>query len=78
MNITHKDVPEPLHTRLTEAANETGRSLNKLILVTLEHAFVPSRASRGDVIRRIRSRRDSMESILDDAVLRAAIEGGRE
>lgn len=78
MNITVKDVPEDLHSRLKEAAEETGRSLNKLILVTLEHSFTSKRTSRPAMIRRIRSRRDKMESILDDSTLQAAIEGNRK
>ena len=78
MNITVKDVPKELHDRLKAAADETGRSLNKLILVTLEHAFVPRKTSRSALIRRIRTRREKMDSILDDSSLSAAIDGGRE
>lgn len=78
MNITIKEVPEGLHQRLRQAADETGRSLNKLILVTLEHAFAPSRVNRSVLMRRIRTRREAMDSFLDDDVLRAAIEQGRE
>lgn len=77
MNITLKDVPEDLHARLKEAADDTGRSLNKLILVALDQVFAPQRSSRPAIIRRIRSRRDKMDSILDEGTLKQAIQGNR-
>jgi hypothetical protein len=77
MNITVKDVPEELHGRLRQVADETGRSLNKLILVTLERAFVPQQANRSLVIERIRSRRERMHEILRDDMLQNAIQGDR-
>jgi hypothetical protein len=78
MNITIKEVPKELHERLREVADETGRSLNKLILVTLERALVPRKADRRALMQRIRTRRGTMDSILDDATLARAIQGGRE
>ena len=78
MNITIKEVPKELHERLRAVADETGRSLNKLILVTLERALVPRKADRRALMQRIRTRRGTMDSILDDATLARAIQGGRE
>jgi hypothetical protein len=78
MNITVKDVPKELHERLRVVADETGRSLNKLILITLERALVPQKTDRKVLLQRIRGRREKMESILDDASLASAIKGGRE
>lgn len=78
MNITVKDIPPELHERLRTVAEETGRSINKTILFTLERSLAPQKVDRNVLLRRIRSRRDGMEPILDDAGLREAIDGGRE
>ena len=78
MNITIKDVPVDLHARLRSVADETGRSLNKLILITLERALMPQKINREELLRRIRTRRRSMDFILNDSGLESAIEGGRE
>jgi hypothetical protein len=78
MNITVKDVPAELHERLRSVADETGRSLNKLILITLERALVPQKIDRDELLRRIRVRRGRMTSILDDSGLGGAIAEGRE
>ncbi len=77
-NITLKDVPDDLHERLKVAAEATGRSLNKLILTTLERSVGPRRIDRLDLLERIRSRRVSMDRILDDSFLQEAIREGRE
>jgi plasmid stability protein len=77
-NITLKDVPEDLHERLRVAAEASGRSLNKLILTTLERSLGPRRIDRLDLIERIRNRRATMDRILDDALLEEAIREGRE
>ena len=60
MNITVKDVPAELHERLRSVADETGRSFNKLILITLERALVPQKIDRDVLLRRIRVRRARM------------------
>tara|TARA_R110002049_G_scaffold108566_6_gene256885 strand:- start:105 stop:389 length:285 start_codon:yes stop_codon:yes gene_type:complete len=78
MNITVKDVPPALHERLREAADRSGRSLNKMILFTLERALTPQRTDRQRLMSRIRERRASMPSLLDDEFLAAAIREGRE
>jgi len=78
MNITVKDVPSDLHKRLKSVADETGRSINKMIIFTLERALTPQKVDREALVRRIRSRRDRMEPILDDAGLQDAINVDRE
>lgn len=77
MNITLKDVPQELHERLRQAADQSGRSLNKLILYTLERSFVPKNVDRSQLVTRIRKRRESMSVWLEDSALSAAIEEGR-
>ncbi len=77
MNITVKDVPQELHQRLREAAVQSGRSLNKLILCTLERSFFPRRVDRGELIAKIRKRRESMDVWIQDGALSRAIKEGR-
>jgi len=77
MNITVKDVPQELHERLREAADQSGRSLNKLILFTLEQSFGPRKVDRRQLVGRIRDRREGMSTWLDDSTLGAAIKEGR-
>lgn len=77
MNITVKDVPPELHARLREAAVKSGRSLNKLILCTLERSFVPRKVDRGELVTRIRKRRESMNVWIEDSTLASAIKEGR-
>lgn len=77
-NITLKDVPDELHERLRAAAEASGRSLNKLILTTLERSLGPRRIDRLDLLERIRSRRATMAPVLDDALLQEAIREGRK
>ncbi len=77
MNITLKNVPESLHKRLREAADENGRSLNKLILLTLEQTFCAHKSDRDALLQRIRLRRNAMNVWIDDQSIEAAIEEGR-
>ena len=77
MNITVKDVPPDLHERLRQVADQSGRSLNKLILHTLEQSVRPRRIDRGSLLRRIRRRRADMSAWLEEDTLRAAIQEGR-
>ena len=78
VNITVKDVPPALHERLREAADRSGRSLNKMILFTLERALTPQRTDRQRLMSRIRDRRVAMPLLLDDEFLATAIREGRE
>ena len=77
MNITVKDVPQELHERLRQLAVESGRSLNKMILYTLEQSVRPRKIDRGELLGRIRQRRAGMSAWLEDDSLRAAIQEGR-
>lgn len=77
MNITLKDVPQDLHQRLRQAADQSGRSLNKLILYTLEQSLRPQRIDRRGLLSRIKRRRAGMDAWLEDDSLRAAIQEGR-
>ncbi len=77
MNITINDVPQDLHERLCQVADQSGRSLNKLILHTLEQSVRPRRIDRSGLLSRIRRRRADMSAWLEDETLRAAIQDGR-
>ena len=77
VNVTLKDVPDDLHKRLQLAASESGRSLNKLILVALQREFCPRRIPRARLLERIRRRRKGMKAWIDDQGLREAVEEGR-
>lgn len=74
MNMTLKDVPDSLHQKLREAADQSGRSLNKLILYTLERAFCAHKSDRAALMQRIKLRRNEMNTWIDDESLEAAIE----
>ncbi len=78
MNVTVQDVPSDLHERLRSVADETGSSLNKVILIILERALFPRKINRADLLTRIRARRGCMSIVLDDSGLNTAIEEDRE
>lgn len=78
MNLTLKDIPEALHHRLREEADLSGRSLNKLILFTLEQTFCAQPTDRRTLLERIRRRRATQTLWLNDASLERAIEEGRQ
>lgn len=77
MNITLKDVPQDLHERLRQIADQSGRSLNKLILYKLEQSVRSQRIDRQGLLSRIKRRRAGMSAWLEDDSLRAAIQEGR-
>lgn len=77
MNMTLKDVLDSLHQRLREVAEESGCSLNKLVLHTLERAFCVHKSDRTALSERIRLRREDMNVWIDDQSLASAIEDGR-
>lgn len=76
--MTIKDVPDFLHQRLREVAEDSGRSLNKLILHTLEQVFCAHKSDRVALLERIRRRREDMNVWIDDQFLANAIEDGRK
>ncbi|MBJ7391464.1 MAG: hypothetical protein JHC85_07865 [Chthoniobacterales bacterium] len=77
MNITLKDVPQDLHKRLRQIADQSGRSLNKLILYKLEQSVRPQKIDRHGLLSRIKRRRVGMSAWLEDDSLRAAMQEGR-
>ena len=77
MNITLKDVPDALHRRLRKLADQSGRSLNKMILFTLEQSVQPRRVDRAALVGRIQKRRNRIDAWLEDEPLRTAIQEGR-
>lgn len=77
MNITVKDVPPGLHDQLRKAAEQSGRSLNKMILYTLERTLCSSKADRTELLKRIKRRRKMMSAWLEDEPLQKAIGEGR-
>jgi hypothetical protein len=77
MNITIKDLPPEVHARLRTAAKRSGRSLNKQIVTTLEHAVSPVVADRTQLLQRVRQRREGMALWLQDADIEQARLGGR-
>lgn len=77
MNITIKDLPPEVHARLRTAAQQSGRSLNKQIVTTLERAVSPAVADRVGLLQRVRRRRDGMAIWLQDADLEQARQEGR-
>lgn len=77
MNLTLKDMPEELHRRLREAADESGRSLNKLILFTLEQTFCSRKSDKIALVARVRQRRNGMSTWLEDESIERAVAEGR-
>ena len=78
MNITIKDVPKPLHKRLQQASEQSGRSLNKFIIFTLERCLLPAKDDRQVLLNRIKKRRSAMEMTISEDSLRKAIQQDRE
>ena len=78
MNITIKEVPGELHEKLRKVADQSGRSLNKQILYTLEQSVTPRKRNRTELLNRIKARRDQMKVWLDDESLKKAITEGRQ
>ena len=77
MNITLKEVPADLHARIKEAADQSGRSINRQIIFILEKTLFPVKSSREDLLARIRKRRGRMGGMIDDQFMQSAIEGDR-
>ncbi len=77
MNITLKDVPQDLHKRLRQIADQSGRSLNKLILYKLEQSVRPQKIDRHGLLSRIKRRRVGMSAWFEDDSLRASMHEGR-
>jgi hypothetical protein len=78
MNITIKDLPKPPHQRLKKASAQSGGSLNKFIIYTLEKSVFPVRQDRAALLERIRRTRRAMKVTIDEDSLYQAIHEGRE
>jgi len=80
MNITLKDVPKKLHTRLKQAAKASGRSLNTEAIAALERQYLSVRIDPQEQLRLIRETqaRYPIKRPFNTRELKAAIEDGRE
>ena len=79
MNITIKDLPEGVHARLKSRAEETGRSLNKMIVYTLERAVRPTPIDRENLLAEIEALREKSSLRIEGIdEVQAAIEEGRK
>lgn len=77
MNLTIKDLPESLHSKLKAKAEETGRSLNKLVIYTLEQNFASQKIDEKQWLERVRNRRKKMNFSVDEESLNEAKRSGR-
>ena len=77
MNITLKDVPPELHERIKEAAANSGRSLNRQIIFTLEASLGSRKTSKEELVLRIQQRRGRLGGFVDSADVTEGIQGGR-
>lgn len=78
-NITLKDIPEELRTKLKEEAAANGRSLNKEVLLRLKISIMqrPSKTVQEILAEADRMRRKSKGVWIDDAFLDSAKRDGR-
>jgi len=77
MNVTLKDFPQDLHSRLKSIAEESGRSLNRQIIYLLDSAVSPRKVDDTDLLRRIQANRKRIEGRIDQEFLEKAISDGR-
>jgi hypothetical protein len=77
MNVTLKDVPPELHERIKEAATNSGRSLNRQIIFTLEASLGSQKIPKGELVRRIQQRRGRLGGFVDQADVASGIQDGR-
>jgi hypothetical protein len=80
MNVTLKSVPKQLHTRLKEAAQRNGRSLNTEAIAALEREYLPVRLDPHEHLELIRTTRAQypIRRVFTPKELKAAINEGRE
>ena len=77
MNVTLKEFPTDLHSRLKALAEGNGRSLNKQIIYLLESATTPQKTDESILLQRIKVNRKKMMGPMDPAFLSSAISEGR-
>ena len=78
MNVTLKEFPPELHSRLKLLAEGNGRSLNRQIIYLLDAVTAPQKVDDVDLLHRIKTNRQKIGATVDHASLKAAIMDGRE
>jgi len=78
MNVTLKDFPPELHSKLKSLAESSGRSLNRQIVHLLEAATTPRRVDDTELMHRIRANRTRMQGTVDREFMERAISEGRK
>lgn len=77
-NVTIKNIPDPLHERLKEAAARSRRSLNAEVILRLEQSLGTRPVDAEALLARVRAVRESAPlPYLTDEALRRAREEGR-
>jgi len=77
MNVTLKDFPTDLHSRLKSLAEGSGRSLNRQIIYLLDAATSPRKVDDSDLLHRIKANRQGIDGRIDHEFLEQAISDGR-
>jgi plasmid stability protein len=76
--LTIKNIPDALHRRLKERANQHRRSINSEVIVCLEQALGSAPLDPAAFLARVRARRQTMPQIyVTEEDLRAAKNEGR-
>ena len=75
--ITVKSLPDELHRRLRERAEENGRSLNSEIIACLKAAVEPQVVDPEALLVRARALREGIPARLTDRTLRRLKDRGR-
>jgi hypothetical protein len=78
MNVTLKEFPEDLHSRLKSIAERSGRSLNRQIIYMLDSATSPRKVDDADLLHRIKANRRRISGRIDQQFLERAISDGRK
>ncbi|MEM6822703.1 MAG: hypothetical protein AAF558_12280 [Verrucomicrobiota bacterium] len=77
MNVTLKEFPSDLHSRLKSMAESNGRSLNRQIIHLLDLAASPKRTDDTGLLHRIQLNRQRSGSTISQKFLHDAIDEGR-
>jgi plasmid stability protein len=74
-SLTIKGLPEELHERLKERADQNRRSMNDEVIVILERALLPSRRGAEEAIARAEALNRELGRTFPDIVNEAKREG---
>ncbi len=77
MNVTLKEFPADLHSRLKALAEGSGRSLNRQIIYLLDAATSPRKVDDSDLLHRIKTNRQGIDGRIDQEFLEHAVSDGR-